>query len=239
MGAWARVARGVAHRPPARGRARRGGERLVHASRRVGEGRADRRPHGLRPERRLARRLPQRPRRRRGAAPDRGGGNTSGHGAARRLGGRGGRAIRALALRLVRGRRVDGRPGRAPQARRPRGRGAPGRDRAVRRRPRPCARGPVAARLGRGLPRAPHRAGPGARVARPAARRRPRDVRRRALARHVDGTGGARRLDPDGPAPRRPRRRREAGARDSRRGPRDGRRRGLHVGGRRRAGPGS
>ena len=34
----ARVARGVARRPPARGRARRGGERLVHASRRVASG---------------------------------------------------------------------------------------------------------------------------------------------------------------------------------------------------------
>ena len=69
------------------------------------------------------------------------------------------------------------------------------------------------------LPRAAHRAGAGARVARPAARSRARHLRRRALARHVARPGGARRLDADGRAPRRARRRREARARDPRRSP--------------------
>ena len=80
------------------------------------------------------------------------------------------------------------------------------------------------------LPGAPHRAGPRARVTRPAARRRPRHVRRRALADHVDGPGGARGLDADGQPPRRARRRGEARPRDPRRRARDRRRRGLHLG---------
>ena len=83
----------------------------------VRPGRPDRRSHGLRPERRLARRLPQRPRRRRGAPPDRGGRDAARHRPARRLGRRGGRALRPLALRLVGRRGLDGRPGRAAQAR--------------------------------------------------------------------------------------------------------------------------
>ena len=62
------------------------------------------------------------------------------------------------------------------------------------------------------LPRAAHRAGPGARVAGPAARRGARDVRRRAPPRHLAGPGGARRLDADGRAARRARRRGEARA---------------------------
>ena len=85
----------------------------------------------------------------------------------------------------------------------------------------------------RGLPRAPHRAGPGARVDGHPARRRARHLRRRALAHHVDGPGRARRLDADGQAPRRARRRGEARARAPRdRGPGRERRR-LHVGRRR------
>ena len=57
------------------------------------------------------------------------------------------------------------------------------------------------ARLGRCLPRAAHRAGPRPRVARPAPRRRARDVRRRAPSDHLARAGGARRLDADGAAP--------------------------------------
>ena len=70
----------------------------------------------------------------------------------------------------------------------------------------------LAARGCGGVSRAAHRAGAGARVARPAARRRPRHVRRRALALHVARPGGARRLDADGQAARRARRRGEARA---------------------------
>ena len=62
------------------------------------------------------------------------------------------------------------------------------------------------------LSRAAHRAGAGARVAGPAARRRARHVRRRALALHLARPGRARRLDADGQAPRRARRRGEARA---------------------------
>ncbi len=43
-------------------------------------------------------------------------GRAAGHGAPRQLGRRGGRALRPLALRLERGRGVDGRPGRAAAA---------------------------------------------------------------------------------------------------------------------------
>ena len=138
-------------------------------------------------------------RRRRGAAPDRRGGRAAGHGAARRLGRRGGRALRALALRLVGGGGLDARPGRAARSsstatgsrcpRRSRAHGVEldARDRRAR-----------AARGRGGLPRAAHRAGPGARVDGPAARRRARHVRRRALAHHVARPGRARRLDADG-----------------------------------------
>ena len=83
-----------------------------------------------------------------------------------------------------------------------------------RRRARAGARGALPAR-GRGrLPRAAHRAGPGARGARASARRRSRHLRRRALADHLARPGRARGLDADGPAPRRARRRGEARARD-------------------------
>ena len=101
--------------------------------------------------------------------------------------------------------------------------------RRARRRPRPRARRALAARERRRVPRAPHRAGAGARVARPAARRRPRHVRRRAPPHHVARPGGARRLDADGPAPRRARRRREARARAAADRGGSGGRGGLHV----------
>ena len=201
-----------------------------------GESRArrpDRGSHRLGPERRLARRVPQRRRRRRGAAPDRRAGHAAGHDQARQLGRRGGRALRPLALRLLGRGRLDERPGRAAPADRQGRDLAPRRARCERRRPRPGARGAIAARNGRGLPRAPHRAGAGARVDGHSARRRARHLRRRALAHHVDGPGRACRLDADGQAPRRARRRGEARARAAR-DRRPGReRRGLHLGRRR------
>ena len=83
---------------------------------RLGAGRCHRRPPRLGAERRLARRRAERRRRLRGAAPDRGGGRAAGHGPARQLGRRGGRALRPLAVRLERGRGLDGRPGRAAAA---------------------------------------------------------------------------------------------------------------------------
>ncbi len=223
LGAGAGLARRVARRPPARGRARRGRQRLVHAARRLGARSADRRPHGLGAQRRLARRLPQRARRRRGPPPDRRGRDAGRHGPPRRLGRRGGRALRPIAVRLVGGRRLDGRPGRAAQARRPRRRLAPRRARRVRRRSRPGARRSRRARERGGLPRAPHRAGPGARVARSPARGRARHVRRRTQPDHVDGPGGARGLDADGPAaatrsPARPSSRSRFGASRTKRG---------------------
>ena len=79
------------------------------------------------------------------------------------------------------------------------------------------------------LPRAAHRAGPGARVDGPAARRRARHLRRRALAHHLARPGRARGLDADGQAPRRARR----GGKARARAPQDRcgrrRRRGLHL----------
>ena len=87
------------------------------------------------------------------------------------------------------------------------------RDRGLRRRPRLCARGALRARERGRLSRAAHRAGAGARVDGSAARRRARHLRRRAPPDHLARPGGARRLDADGPAPRRARRRREARAR--------------------------
>src|SRR5213594_3868690 len=81
------------------------------------------------------------------------------------LPGASGRALRSLALRLFRGCRLDERPGRAAGApRRGRDRAAR-RARGARRRPRPRARGARAARQRGGVPRAPHRARPGAGVA--------------------------------------------------------------------------
>ena len=98
--------------------------------------RADRRPHRLGAERRLARRLPERRCCGRGAAPDRRGGHAAGHRAARRLGRRGGGALRPVALRLLRGRRLDGRPGRAARAEGSRRRRAAGCAAGARRRSR-------------------------------------------------------------------------------------------------------
>src|SRR5438046_1571945 len=69
-------------------------------------------------------------------------------------------------------------------------------------RPRPRARGSAPARGCGGVSRAPHRARPGARVARAAARRRPRHLWRRAPSRHLARPGRALRLDTDGPTPR-------------------------------------
>ena len=63
-----------------------------------------------------------------------------------------------------------------------------------------------------GVSRAPHRAGAGARVDRPAARSGARHVRRRAPPDPLDGAGRACGLDPDGQATRRARRRRQARA---------------------------
>ena len=90
---------------------------------------------------------------------------------------------------------------------------------------------PTPARERRRLPRAPHRAGARPRGDGDPPRRRPRNVRRRALAGHLDGPGGPCRLDADGSPPRRARRRREARARDPRHR-RAGRQRcRLHLGG--------
>ena len=172
-----------------------------------------RRPPRLRPERGLARRLPERGRRLRGAAPDRGGGRAAADRSARLLGRRGGRSLRPLALRLVGRCRLDGRSGRAAGAEGRRRRVAARRDRGFRRRSRLRPRRPLRARERGRLPRAAHRAGAGPRVDGPAARRRARHLRRRAPPDHVARPGGACRLDADGPAPRRARRRRQAGAR--------------------------
>ena len=89
-----------------------------------------------------------------------------------------------------------------------------------------------ARRRGR-LPRAPHRARAGAGVARSAAGSRARHLRRRAPPGHLSRTGRARRLDADGQAPRRARGRRATGARDPRDREADRRGRGLHDGRRR------
>ena len=86
---------------------------MVHAAGPLRAGAADRRPHRLGPERRLARRRAERRRGRRGAAAARRGGRAGRDRSPRQLGRRGGRALRPLAVRLERRRRVDGRPGRA------------------------------------------------------------------------------------------------------------------------------
>ena len=182
---------------------------------------ADRRPHRLGAERRLARRLPERRRRRRGAAADRRGGRAAGHGAARQLGRRGGRALRPLAVRLVGRGRLDGRPGRAarsctdrdgialPDALREHGVDL---DRALDARAQlenaaaylelHIEQGPVLESMDLPL---------GVVLGTFGVERSPD---------HLARPGGARRLDADGQAPRRARRRREARARD----PRDRRR---------------
>ena len=160
-------------------------------------------------------------------------GRSARHGPARQLGRRGGCPLRPLALRLLGGVRLDERPGRAAGAEGPGRRLASRRACRQRRRSRPCPRGALAARDRGRLPRAPHRAGPGARVDGHPPRRRARHLRRRALADHVDGPGGARGLDADGQAARCARRRGEAGARDPRDRGQGRERRRVHVGRRR------
>ena len=160
-------------------------------------------------------------------------GRPAGHGPARQLGRRGRRALRPLAVRLERGGGLDARSGRAPAADRRRRRLAPGRDRGPRDRPRPGDRGEPSARERGRLPRAAHRAGAGAREHGPPARGRARHVRGRAPSHHVARPGGARGVDSDGQAPRRARRRREAGARAARDRRPHRRRRRLHDGRRR------
>ena len=191
---------------------------MVHAARRVRSRRADRRPYRLGAQRRLARRLPER---------------DGGLEVLRRIADEG---TPPVTVRLVDwadeegarfGRSLFGSSAAAARwstrtscassvTRRHR---AARRARRARRRPRPRARGAAPARERRRLPGAPHRAGAGARVDGPAAGRRARHVRRRAPPHHLARPGRARRLDADGPAPRRARGRGEARARDPRRSP--------------------
>ena len=160
-------------------------------------------------------------------------GHAAAHRPARQLGRRGRSALRPVALRLVGCGGLDGGPGRAAAApRRERDRAAGCAARA-RRRPRPRARRAAAARERGRLSRAAHRTGAGARVDGSAARRRARHVRGRAPPGHVDGPGGARRLDADGQAPRRAGGRGEARARDPPDRGRGGGGRRVHVGRRR------
>ena len=151
--------------------------------------------------------------------------------AARQLGGRGGRALRPLPLRLERGRGDDGRPGRA------RGRASTPTasrwedalaahgvdlDRALDAHAQlegaaaylelHIEQGPVLEAMDLPL-------GVGA-----------RHLRRRAPPDHVPRPGRARRLDADGQAPRRARRRRQARPRDPRDRSANRRRRRLHDG---------
>ena len=70
------------------------------------------------------------------AEADRSGGHASRHRSPRQLGRRGRRSLRPVALRLLRGRRLDGRPGRSARAARPRRRRAPGCAARARRRSR-------------------------------------------------------------------------------------------------------
>ena len=164
----------------------------------------------------------------RGAAPDRRRGHAAGHRPARQLGRRGRSALRTVALRLLGRRGLDVRPGRAAPADRSRRDRPPGRPAGARRRSRPRARRTLAAGERGRLPGAAHRAGAGARVDGSAAGSGARHVRRRAPPDHLARPGGPRRLDADGPAARRARRRREARARAARDRRADGRRRRAH-----------
>ena len=105
----------------------------------------------------------------------------------------------------------------------------PGRDRGARRRPRSRDRRQAPARERGGLPRAPHRAGAGARVDGSPARSRARHLRCRAAPRGLARASGARRLDADGSAPRRAGGRLQAGARPPAHRRARRRRRGLHF----------
>ena len=117
----------------------------------------------------------------------------------RRLGRRGGRALRAQPVRLLRVRR-DARRRRGPRPQGPRGRAARGRRRPLRRRPREGARVGRPAQGRARLPRAAHRAGPGARGARRVGGGRARHGRGRAPRRRVQRARGPRRRDADGHA---------------------------------------
>ena len=191
---------------------------MVDAAGRVRAGGADRRAHRLGAERRLARRRLNvvagvevlRRLAEEGEPPV--------DGAAGQLGRRGGRALRALAVRLERRPRARWRDqDELRQLTRRRRRRAAGRARGARRRPRPRD-----SRRARQLENAAAylelhiEQGPVLESHGPAARRRARHVRRRAPPDHVPRPGGARGLDADGQAPRRARRRREARARDPR-----------------------
>ena len=180
-----------------RGGDRRGGQPVVHAPRRVRARGADRRAHRLGAERRLARRR---------LNVVAGVGGAAAH--------RRGRERRPVTVRLVNwadeegarfGRSLFGSSAAAGSMADQDelraltdadGVSLPDALAAARRRPRPRARRAARSSKTRGrLPRAPHRAGPGARVARPPARRRARHVRRRAPPDHLARPGGARGLD--------------------------------------------
>ena len=119
--------------------------------------------------------------------------------ALRRLGRRGGRALRPQPVRLL-GLRRHARRRRGPRPQGPRGRAARGRRRPPRRRSREGARVRRAPEGRARLPRAAHRAGPGARGARRAGRGRAGDGRGRAPCRRVQRPRGPRGRDADGHA---------------------------------------
>ena len=137
------------------------------------------------------------------------------HRRVRRLRGRGGRAVRAQPVRLLRRLRPSGAGG-ARRPSRPRGQAARGRAARVRRRARGGAEGGQPPRRRARLPRAAHRAGPGAGVRGPRRGHGARHGRCRAVPRALLGPGRARRLDADPPAPRLVPGRRPDGARAAR-----------------------
>src|SRR5207247_2409516 len=103
LGPRARLAPWQGRADGRRGGGRRGRKPVVHAPGWFRPGAAAGRASGLGAERRLARRVPERDGGGGGAAPNRRGGPAARDGAARQLGRRGGRALRALALRIERG----------------------------------------------------------------------------------------------------------------------------------------
>ena len=166
------------------------------------QGAAHRRAHRLGPQRRLARRLPERARRRRSAAAHRRRGHAAGHGARSSIGAtrkaRGSAAAcSAPARRRARSspdevRNLTDRDGiKLADAVKQHGIDL---DRALEARKRAEER--------RRVPRAAHRAGPGAAEHGPADGRGARHVRRRAARDHVHRPGGAFRLDADVAPPR-------------------------------------